>query len=304
MIMRYQSLLKSLLFLTLLMGLLTACEKTEYEEVVIDNNIAPPDKTISNALKETYINKLYISLLGRKPEKAEFDLAFAELSRDNASIKRRENIVNAVMSEEEYNQRIYEVARQELLNSVDMRGIREQRDLYIFFRDFEVNPIQKKLLQLEVDKLNRLLEVPEDLNKGKLSRQELHRRCVDNTIYEEINMGTENFVVSMFQNFLLRYPTTDTSGIYNELEASSYMVEGNPSVLLLKEGASRADFIDIMLNSADYYEGQVRLLYRYNLYRDPKSEEIARLVRYYSETRDYKGLQRAIFTSNEFFGIK
>ncbi|TAF34647.1 MAG: hypothetical protein EAZ57_02705 [Cytophagales bacterium] len=283
---------------------LMACEKTMYEESVIDGNTAPPDKTISNALKETYINKLYISLLGRKPEKIEFDIAFAELSKDNASVKRRENVIEGVMGEDEYNERIFEIARQELLNSVDMRGITEQRDLYIFFRDFEVDPLNKKAMQREVDKLNRLLEVPNDLNKGTLTIQGLHRRCVDNTIYDEINMGTENFVVSMFQNFLLRYPTTDTSGVYNELEMASNMVNGNSSVLFLEEGSSKSDFIDLVLNSTDYFEGQIRLLYRANLYRDPRSEEIARLVRLYKTNKDFKALQKAVFSSDEYFGLK
>ena len=50
--------------------MLISCDKTE--EVYIEGNVAPPDETIENVIIENYLNKLYISLLGRKATDEEF----------------------------------------------------------------------------------------------------------------------------------------------------------------------------------------------------------------------------------------
>ena len=57
-------------------------------------------------------------------------------------------------------------------------------------------------------------------------------------IYDEINMGTENFVVSIFQNFFHRYPTAA------ELYSASNMVDGNQSTIFNTNGSSKKDFIE------------------------------------------------------------
>ena len=45
---------------------------TKVEDIIVTGNTNPPDKTIENITIETYINKLYISTIGREPTEIEF----------------------------------------------------------------------------------------------------------------------------------------------------------------------------------------------------------------------------------------
>ena len=119
-----------LFFLALFVALIfSAC--TKQEEVVVDNNTAPPDSTIESVVKETYVNKLYISLLGRKPSDQEQTNGITILDQNNVSTANREELVNLVFSEEEYLNRTYEIAFNELLPSVDTAYFRRDFRLQI-----------------------------------------------------------------------------------------------------------------------------------------------------------------------------
>jgi hypothetical protein len=153
------------------------------------------------------------------------------------------------------------------------------------------------LAQLQRDQLQDVLDIPADLIAGTIGIQEMYRRLVTNKGYDEINMGTQNFVVSMFQNFLERYPTDA------ERAAGEIMVDGFSSQLFLVNGDSKTDFIAIFLASNDYYEGQVRLLFRRYLYRSPSTQELEQLTLRYRDTGDYQVLQKAVLSKDEFIGL-
>ena len=55
------------------LALVFSCSKDSTE--LIPNNVAPPDYTVDRVIKENYINKLYISMLGREPSTNEFNSA-------------------------------------------------------------------------------------------------------------------------------------------------------------------------------------------------------------------------------------
>ncbi|MFT5019915.1 MAG: hypothetical protein ACI9CU_001307, partial [Polaribacter sp.] len=58
-----------ILFSVLTLAVLaTGCKKGE---IIVPNNQAPPDSTISTLILENYVAKCYISLLGREPSNAE-----------------------------------------------------------------------------------------------------------------------------------------------------------------------------------------------------------------------------------------
>ncbi|MBL0020761.1 MAG: hypothetical protein IPP17_31090 [Bacteroidetes bacterium] len=55
--------------------------------------------------------------------------------------------------------------------------------------------------------------------------------------------------------------------------------------------------------SGDYDEGQVRDLFMRYLYRNPTTEEMESLSIQYHNNNDYKALQKAIMSSDQFLGI-
>ena len=111
-------------------------------------------------------------------------------------------------------------------------------------------------------------------------------------------MGTENFVVSTFQNFLFRYPSDA------ELLNGKTMVDGDNAILFLVIGKSKTDYLNIFFTSDDYYEGQVRNAFRKYLFREPSPAEIALYADVYKTGDNYSLLQKEIFALDEYSGVE
>ena len=148
-----------------------------------------------------------------------------------------------------------------------------------------------------LEKMLKLQEVLPGLGNGTISNMEMHKRMVNNNFYDEINMGTENFVVSMFQSFMQRYPTL------SELENGKLMVNDNNASVFFIPGNGKDDFINIFIESDEYFTGQTNILFNRYLFRDPTSEESVNYSLDYINSQDYKLLQRRILSTNEFIGI-
>jgi hypothetical protein len=153
------------------------------------------------------------------------------------------------------------------------------------------------VLQNEIDRLIEMQNIPADLASDAINTIELHRRCVNNYFYDQLNMGSLNFVVSVFQNFLYRYPTV------NELDEGIKMVDGQSAILFLQAGTTKDDFLNIFFNSDDYFEGQVRNLYLRYLFREPSSAEMSIEATQYKQDKDYIKLQKSILSEDEYIGI-
>lgn len=272
-----------------------ACKKTE--EVIVPDNTAPPDTTVSDIVIQNYVNKSYISVLGRKPSDAEETDGIAILEGGNLSMDSREEFIDVVLSGAEYNEQLVKVASNDILNSFDTAAISQQ--IYIFellIQDPQYAAVVD-VLQYEIDRLKELRKSLDDLNDGTLTVSGMHRRLVNNNFYDQLNMGTENFVRATYEHFLFRYPTLA------ELEAAKQMVDGFNSIVLLQEGSSKDDFMDIFFSSDSYYEGQVRNLFLKYLFREPTSEEMSAYSNQYKYSQNYKLLQKTILTFDEYVGL-
>lgn len=282
-------------FLILLFVFSASCKKDK--EVIIGDNTAPPDGTISNVVKENYVNKSYISVLGRKPSSSELSAGIAVLNQHNLSVADRNQVLTDIFAKPGYNQRLYDMSIATLLNNLDTAQI----TVFIYvFQTLLTDPqyqSQWPLIQAEKTKLENLKKSVADLNSGAITIIGLHKRVINNYMYDQVNMGTENFVVSMFQNFLYRYPTED------ELAQSKQMVDGFEGVVFLQTGTVKDDFINIFFGCNNYFEGQVRDLYLKYLFREPTSVEMADKATLYKNSLDYKALQKAILSSDEYAGI-
>lgn len=279
----------------MLVFLLSSCTKTE--EVIIEGNTAPPDPTIENVIKENYIHKLYISLLGRKATDNEFDEALTTINQGNLSAESRLEVIESIQSKPEFFNNEFTLMRGNLLNNLDTNEV----TLYLAVFENEIansnDPDYTAALETEKARLEPLSTLLNELTNGAIDMPEAHRRCVNNFFYDEINMGTENFVVSMYQNFLARYPSTE------ELEKASTMVDNLPSIIFYEVGDSKDDFINIFMASDDYFEGQVNTLFERYLFRSANSEESASLGQAYKNSLNYQALQQSILSSDEYVGL-
>lgn len=273
---------------------ISACENEE----VIPGNEAPPDQTIEDVTIRNYVNRVYVTVLGREAETTELEGEFNLLRSNNLSMQSRLQFLGDVFAESEYRPHLYDRERLELLNNLDTAEINNQ----IFVFNYILGDTSFQYLweqaEYELARLDSLNAVPNDLAANTLSFENLQRRCIDNYFYDQINMGTENFVVSCFQHFLDRYPTD------YELTQSKNMVNGAPAIVFLQSGQSKTDFMNIFLSSTNYKEGLVLNLYRRFLLRAPTSVEMGNATAAYQLTYDYEQMQKDILATNEYIGLE
>jgi hypothetical protein len=270
---------------------LLACSKQEI--VLIEGNTPPQEQLVTSAMKLNYINKLYITLLGRKATATEVDAGLITLG-DKALQAQRALLINNLTAHPEAAFQLYEVARNDFLDGVDTATIQREYQFILAQLNLATGTYREYLL-LEQKRLSRLRSVPYGLLADTISMAEMHRRIVDNAFYDEINMGTENFVVASFQNFLFRYPTQV------ELREASNMIGGVAGYLFFTNGSSKADFLQLFFSSDDYLEGQVIDLYKKYLFRNPASSEMVSMTLAYSQHGDYAALQTQILASDAYF---
>ena len=290
-----KTLLKSSFLIFIVAILATGCKK---DEIIIEDNTAPPDSTISTLILENYVAKCYISLLGRDPSETEETNAVELLRSSAMSVASRKQMIDVILGDIEYRDKILENNSVKLLNSpFDTTQIQTQ--LYTY-NNILNDPQYAQFYDLIVEviaNLETLLDTPEDFRNGTIGMQEMHRRLVTNEVYDQINMGSFNFVLSLFNNFLFRDPTSE------EHNAGITMVDGFVAVLFYETGNSKEECIDIFLNSDDYFEGQVRELYLRYLFREPTSEEESYHAIRYRDSGNYDRLQKDILSTDEFAGL-
>lgn len=278
------------------LALVFSCSKEPTE--LIPNNVAPPDYTVDRVIKENYINKLYISMLGREPNTDEFNSA-RDLLGDGVTQESREILVENVQAKEEYYDNMFNIIRQDLINGVDTNQIRE--DYIDGFEEalensddpFEIQEIEEGLVKLYL-----LYNSTDDLKANTATITEIQVRCVNNFIYDEINMGSFNYVVSIYQNFLHRYPTE------YEIENGVKMLDDEQAICFGGNGNSKSDFNTLFFNHDGYYEGQVINIYNRILFRNPSSSESYELTTLFKSNKDYKELQKRILITDEYLGIE
>ncbi|MEM7367935.1 MAG: hypothetical protein AAF587_04995 [Bacteroidota bacterium] len=286
------------LFIFLLIPLVfLACSQPEGELIIVPDNIPPPDLSVPEVVKDNYVNKLFISLLGRKPSALELNGARAFLDKDNAAPEDRKALVADILDQREFSQRTFDIARVEILNNLDTADITENIFIFNLLKEDPQYADFIDLIDFEIGRLVALKRSPEDLESGQISRIDMHRRCVDNSFYDEINMGTQNFVLAMFEYFLDRYPTEA------EEQNAILMIDGFNSVLFGVEGKSKEDYLDIFFGSDDYFEGQVVDIYQDFMFRSPHSLEMSTATIDYQQSRNYRSLLTDILTTDEYLGL-
>ncbi len=287
--------MRSTYFLLLFMFAFAACKKSEIEQIAF--NEPPPDGTISNVTIENYITRTYILTLGREPDSVEFNTALTLLKTTNLDSASRQEFLEVIFDNADYRPHVYDENRIDLLNNVDTAEFSNWIIIFNFFLQDTTYQLQWPYFQYEIDRLEELQNAFYEYVNDSIEIDELQRRMCNNYFYDQINMGSANFVISTFQQLINRNPTSV------EQQSGIAMVDGNNAVLFLQTGSSKNDYLDIFTHSSDYFEGQVVFLYQKFLNRPPDSIEMSEGTLKYSTTGDYTAVQRDILSSDEFIGI-
>ena len=274
--------------------LLQSCKKDEL--VTVPGNQAPNDPTVASVTIENYVTRTYILVLGREPDSTELITGKNQLTTSNVDSASRYQFLGQVFSKPEYLPHVYDQVRIDFLNNTDTNEFGQWVTIFQFFlQDTTYRYIWPTLL-FEVSRLDSMRAAFNEFTHGTISVAELHRRTCNNYIYDQINMGSANFVISTFQHLLNRNPQGA------EQNSAISMVEGNNASIFLEAGSSKNDYLRIVTNCNNYYEAQVVLLYQRFLHRNPDTQEMAAGTLLYAQSGSPLSVQEEILSTNEFIG--
>jgi hypothetical protein len=285
---------KIVLFLSLI-AIVSGCKKTE--TVSISNNYPPPDYTLENIVYESYINKSYILALGSEPDSIELQAALNILKPAGLGGNSRERFLNLVFANPKYRNHVFTELNVELLNNLDTNEISNTIGIYNYVLGDSTFMFSWPVALYEKDRLLQLQTAPTFYVNGTLSYARLQNRMLNNYFYDQINMGTLNFVNTSFKQILDRNPTIQ------EQQAGVSMCDGFNASLFLTSGYSKDEYLNIIFNQNDYYEATVKKVYRKYLLRDPKSLEMVQGTQLYKSSQNFESIQKAVMVTNEFIGI-
>jgi len=276
---------------------------------LIPDNDAPYYSEVSDVLIENYINRVYIDQIGREPFNTEMASELQTLKAAELSFEAREAMILKLQTntdfipgdgsyKQAYFNRLYEQGKARFMEAASNAEIGEV-----------MGPIAGGILpdslngnwegvaerRLQLAKLQAVLDSEEAYFNGEIEMSDMCAAMLNNAVYDEINMNTFNFVNASFDNTFFRFPTDA------EFYAGFNMIEYNqPGSLLGKSGQNKSEYVDILVESREFYEGLIVWSYQIMLAREPSAAETNQLMIDFWVDHDLQKVQKAIMITDEY----
>jgi hypothetical protein len=291
--------------------LCTSCKK-EDELVVISGNEIPDYNGTPTILVENYVNRLFIDLIGREPTDTEMDTKVTFLKNESLSNSVREELVDELMYSTEFIEgdssytkayflKFYNDMKGRLLEGSSEATILEEYYLWVYLTEFSLqqgNLFEAALLELEANKIKAVLDSKAQLRDGIITIDEMCRRMCFNSIYDDINMNSFNFVNATFDQLFFRFPTE------SEFDQAFNIIEYNLAGTLFGSVAQNKDeYLDLLTGITEFDEGMIRWAFKALLSRDPNSAEVIDLLDEFQNNYDIQTVQKKILVTDEYAGF-
>jgi hypothetical protein len=286
--------------------LIAGCSKDL--ELVLDNN-APYYSEVSDLLIENYINRVYIDQIGREPFDAEMNSEVQTLKAADLSFEARDAMILKLQTstdfipgdgsyKQAYYNRLYEQGKARFLEAASNAEIGQVMGPISsgIINDSLNGNWEGLYVRYELlEKLQAVLDSEEKYMNGEMEIKDVCAAMVNNAVYDEINMNTFNFVNASFDNLFFRFPTEQ------EFYAGFNMIEYNqPANILGVPGQNKDEYVDILVNSREFYEGLIVWSYQTLLAREPSTAETNALMIDLYTDHDLQKVQRAIMITDEY----
>ncbi|MCY7410733.1 MAG: hypothetical protein LH473_10695 [Chitinophagales bacterium] len=282
----------------------SSCTKDVIEEIHIDTTIngnTPPDYSgVSDDKIVAYINKLFIDLLGRAPTQDEINNGLTYLDENNLSDQSRDSVIGVLQSTPEFYERFFSINSNEFLNGVSGSDIAYEIALIQFVYELDsISGYTQNLVyyQQALNSLYALQNVSNDFMNQTISLNQYFATFINNYFYDQVNMGSENFVKGSFDDLFRRAPTDD------ELANGVDMVNNLPAFLFLQAGGNKGDYINIVTTTDEFYGGIVIKTFNQLLLRDPTSSESGTYTSSLKISGDFLSFEKELMKTSEYAGF-
>src|SRR5438045_6527594 len=89
---------------------LFSCKK----DIVIHDNVPPPDQTIEDVAISNYVNRVYVTVLGHQPDSVHRAAGFSLLRNNNLSLSSQQQFLDTVFADDAYLPHLSYLARIDL----------------------------------------------------------------------------------------------------------------------------------------------------------------------------------------------
>ncbi len=291
--------------------LMIACEKENL--VVVGDN--PPYSTfnISDIKIENYVNRLYIDIIGREPLDDELVYEVNRLKAAGLDRITRDSIIYQLMTDTTYKenefsykaayvQNLYNLSKVRCIEGVPDADLQERIGVLrgqAYKDSLEGNMDGYFAKQYQIARNKATLNSRQALYDGHIYYHQMFAFMIDNTIYDVINMNTFNFVRATFDELLWRLPTEQ------EFDKCFDMIEFNqPEEIFGELGSSKHDYIRILTESNEMYEGMVIWCYQVFMSRPPTSGELVTILPVYLQTKDINWVIAQILVTDEYANFR
>lgn len=288
---------------------LASCRK---EEVVFEDNTVPAYTGVPTVQVNNYVNRLFIDLIGREPLDAEMTLEVDSLEAGGLSLEARTALVTRLMSSTAYVDgdssyrhayffKVYNDLKARMIEGAS-EGILTARYNQLYSQSIadSLNG-DYEAMQRNRQAANRIAMVQSsgtDLRLATATLREVHARMCHNAIYDEINMGSFNFVNASFSDLFDRFPTAE------EFDNAYQIIEFNEAAVVFGTAAqNKGEYLDILVNAPEFDEGLVRYVYRSLVSREPTSLEVFEALNDINANLTLGDVQLPVLISDEYAGF-
>ena len=280
---------------------------------MIPSNTAPYYDKIPTVVVENYVNRLFIDLIGREPLHTEMQKEVEKLKASSLSIAARETLILKLQTDTThllgdssyryafYN-RLYELGKARLLEGASDDYIHQQIGILQFkvlVDSVHGDSISFAASKGAIFKMRNVLSIQNQWRYKQIDINTVFARLLDNEVYDNINMNSFNFVRASFNDLFARFPTQ------SEFNAGFFMIESDQAGLLFGiSGKNKGDYIHILTQSNEFYEGLIRWAYSTLLARDPSSAEVYQIMMSFRANKDMELLLRNIIKTDEYANFK
>lgn len=278
-----------------------SCNK---ENVFTDNPI-PPNNTISTLTIEQYVNRCFVDLLGRGATSDELNQFVAALESDNFSVDSRKSFIAILQSsavfKQQYLNKVYVDMKARYLDALNEDEIQQEADFWLY-QALQVQSLGDALaynvLMLERYKIMAIINMALYWENNSIDYATCAKTMMFNSLYDDLNMGTFNFVHATFDQNFYRSPTDEE---YAQLYAP---IEYNgPGIFFQQNVSNKSEMLDVIVNSTEFKEGLVRWFYRSYLIREPSANELIEGIAFWVAQNDFNGFIQKILSNDEYAGI-